>query len=129
MSGIAPSSLRLFSKPETMPSTLLIWFSRFRDALALQRKRQRKSMEHPFIRVPTVFLRLPFCRSVVHTQTRQIFEKTEPLETTQGVLMNAQATLKLRQARQPDLLLGVEVGQAGDAVLFVVGLGEFEWEC
>ena len=43
--------------------------------------------------------------------------------------MNTQATLELRQARQPDLLLGVEVGQAGDAVLLVVGLGEFEWEC
>lgn len=35
-SGIGPSSLSFFSKPETSPSTLLIWFSKLRDAFALE---------------------------------------------------------------------------------------------
>lgn len=38
-SGIGPSSLSLFSKPETRPSTFLICFSRLSEAFALQKRR------------------------------------------------------------------------------------------
>lgn len=39
-SGIGPSSLSFFSKPETRPSTFLIWLSRLRDAFALKKSTQ-----------------------------------------------------------------------------------------